>query len=1032
MLKIISWWVRNSKAANLLMFSIIIIGILNFFRVEKEVFPVITAPIISIKYGWPGASPKEIEDQILVRVEESLTDLDDIKKISSTARENLGSIQVEASSKTGVDKLVQDIKRKVDSIESIPDEVFPPIVSDESFRLPLVTLAIHGNTSEKELTRAAEKIRDELSLLAHVDIVEVQGSRKEEISIELSENAMRRYNVTFDQVANAVRKSSINTSLGSIKGENGTIQLTTRNLADTKKDFDKIIIRQTSDGGTLRISDIAKVVDGFEDQNLRASLNGELAILVQVLSTDNMNVVKTSESVYGWLPKAQENMKEGINLSLWSDTSDLYKDRMSLISKSAFGGLILVFIVLMMFLRPIVAFWCAVGILTAFAGTFIFLPSNDVSLNVISLFAFLLVIGIVVDDAIIVGENIHSENEKGREGADAAIMGAYLVSKPVFFAVITSMIAFLPWLFLSGWQVQFVRNISVIVLLALAFSLLEAFCILPSHLSKLKAETGESKLSKFQQKLAQSLVNFGKIKYMPILISSLKRRYLTISFFLSFLIVIFTFSGSSWISKSFLPNIEDDEILVSVKLPDGSPFERTLEVSKIIENAGLETEKYYQNKDNAIENTYINARGTSVRGYFNLFPPKDRNASATEIANILRDKIGDIPDAEGLDVSKDIGRNPTDADLLFNITSTKSEDLIPALNDFINNLRSYSATYDVRNSLNSSFTEIQISAKPNAEKLGLTLGEISRQLRQAYYGEEVQRLPRNGEDVKVMVHYPKKLRRSFESLSKFRIRTPDGREVPFLSVASIEQSPGVQKIERINGLISASVSTQIRGDFKTQILTELKEDYLPGWKKRFPNASWGLGGESEGEDEFFAEIRYLIIIAVFAMFAILSIAFRSYFLPIIILSALPFGFGGAVVGHIIFGKGLSMISYWGIGAACGVVVNDNLVLVDNINRLKSSGKHILECIVESGVTRFRPIVITSITTFVGLMPMMLEPSVQANFLKPAVISLSFGVALSSSVTLILVPCLYLIGDDIRSYISQIKETSKRQISKIST
>ena len=299
--------------------------------------------------------------------------------------------------------------------------------------------------------------------------------------------------------------------------------------------------------------------------------------------------------------------------------------------------------------------------------------------------------------------------------------------------------------------------------------------------------------------------------------------------------------------------------MVSVKLPDGSPFERTLEVSKIIENAGIETEKYYENKDNSIENTYINATGSSIRAYFNLYSPSDRKASATEIADILRDKIGDIPDAEGLDVSKDIGRNPTDADLNFNITATKSEDLIPALNDFINNLRSYSATYDVRNSLNSSFTEIQISVRPNAEKLGLTLGEISRQLRQAYYGEEVQRLPRNGEDVKVMVHYPKKLRRSLDSLSKFRIRTPDGREVPFLSVASIQQSPGVQKIERIDGLISASVSTQIRGDFKTQILTELKEDYLPGWKTRFPSASWRLGGESEGEDEFFAEIRYCLL-----------------------------------------------------------------------------------------------------------------------------------------------------------------------------
>ena len=501
MLKMISWWVRNSKAANLLMVSIIIMGVMTFFRIEKEVFPIITAPIVSVQYSWPGASPKEIEDQVIARAEESLSDLDGIKKIRSISRENFGTMYVEATLAANIDTLIQDVKRKVDAITSIPKDVYPPIVSDQSFRIPLITLAVHGNVSEKKLTRTAEKLRDELALVQHVDLVEVSGNRKEEISIELSENAMRRYNVSFDQVANAIRKSSINVSAGSIKGQNGTIQLTTRNLADTSKEFDKIIVRQTPDGGTLKVSDLAKVVDGFEDQNLRTSLNGELAVLVQVLSTDDMNVVKTSKSVNDWLPSIQENMPVGITLSLWADTSELYKGRMATISRSAFGGLFLVMLVLMTFLRPIVAFWCSVGILTSFAGTFIFLPTNDVSLNVISLFAFLLVIGIVVDDAIIIGENIHAEHEKGRRGADAAIMGAYLVSKPVFFAVMTTMIAFLPWLFLSGWQVQFVRNISIIVLFALTFSLIEAFFILPAHLSNLKPDKSTSRLSKFQKNL---------------------------------------------------------------------------------------------------------------------------------------------------------------------------------------------------------------------------------------------------------------------------------------------------------------------------------------------------------------------------------------------------------------------------------------------------------------------------------------------------------------------------------------------------
>ena len=415
-------------------------------------------------------------------------------------------------------------------------------------------------------------------------------------------------------------------------------------------------------------------------------------------------------------------------------------------------------------------------------------------------------------------------------------------------------------------------------------------------------------------------------------------------------------------------------------------------------------------------------------GYINLHDPAIREASTKEVANVFREYIGDIPDAESFTIGTQIGRNQSSADLEFNITSSNSEDLISASEEFMGKLRSYDAVYNVSTSLNSAATELQISLKPNAEKIGLTLGEISRQLRQAYYGEEVQRLPRDGDDVRVMVHYPKKLRRSIDSLTKFRIRTPDGREVPFMSVASVEQSPGITKIERIDSKKSATISAWALKGQQSKVLTDFKESFVPIWDKKYPDVSWRLSGERQGEDEFFAEIAFLALVAFLAMFALLSISFRSYFLPIIILSALPFGFCGAIIGHVIFGKGLSMISYWGIGAACGVVINDNLVLVDYINRVRKSGKHLLEAVVEAGVVRFRPIVITSITTFIGLMPIMLEPSVQANFLKPAVISLSCGVVLCAPVTLILVPCLMVVGADIVDVVSRVPNLLRKQFS----
>jgi len=1038
MYNLISWWARNPKAANLLMVGIIIVGVATFSRIEQEVFPKISPPIVSIHYTWPGASPKEVEDQILVRVEESIRDIEGIDKIRGFAQENFGGIYIEAFPEVELDYLIQEVKREVDAIVSIPYDVEPPVVDDASFQFPIIAINISGDVSEKLLAKTARDLRDELSLEPHIDVVEILGYRKEQISIELSETAMRRYSVNFDDVANAIKKSSINLSSGNIKSDTGTLQLSTRNLGNTLEDFNEIVILQTPDGGKIKIVDVATVIDGFDDKDSRdffIDVGTERTTQTKglmVMSSDNMNVVKTSKSARNWIDKIQDDLPEGVSLNLWTDQSNLYRDRMSLILRAAYGGLILVFIILMLFLRPKVAIWCSVGIGTAFTGALIFLPGMDISLNIISLFAFLLVIGIVVDDAVIVGENIHLEHERGRVGTDAAITGAYLVSKPVFFAVITTMIAFLPWLFLSGWQVQFVRNISFIVLFALAFSLIEAFFILPSHLANLKPYEAKTRFSKIQKKFADGIVNFGKTKYMPVLLSALRRRYTALACFFAILIIVFSISSSNWISRSFFPDVEDDEMQLQISLPSGSPFSRTEEIGKKVEEAGYQTIQHYKGIDNTITGMIITMEENTLLGYINLHEPSVRESSTKEVADVFREYIGDIPDAESFTIGTQIGRNQSSADLEFNITSSSSENLISSSEEFMDKLRSYDAVYNVSTSLNSAATELQISLKPNAEKIGLTLAEISRQLRQAYYGEEVQRLPRDGDDVRVMVHYPKKLRRSIDSLTKFRIRTPDGREVPFMSVASVIQSPGITKIERIDGKKSATISAWAQDGQQSKVLTDFKENFIPIWDKKYTDVSWQLSGERQGEDEFFAEIVFLSMVAFLAMFALLSISFRSYFLPLIILSALPFGFCGAIIGHIIFGKGLSMISYWGIGAACGVVINDNLVLVDYINRVRKSGKHLLEAVIEAGVVRFRPIIITSITTFVGLMPIMLEPSVQANFLKPAVISLSCGVVLCAPVTLILVPCLMVVGADIVDVVSKIPNFLRKQFSLSST
>ncbi len=1029
MKSIIKWWANNTVAANLLMLGIFLAGWAGFSQMEREMFPTVKFPGLQISVSWPGAAPQEVEEQIVTRIEESVSDLDNIEWVRSTSSESSGQVYILAETSVDFAQFMNDVKIRVDSISTFPGDIEPPRVQQWVNRDEFIRVAVHGELEERELKRLAESLRREVAALPAISIVQLFGVRDEEVSIEVSEESLRRYGLTFADVASAIRGSSINQSSGSVRTDVGEYQLRARNLADTEREFEDIIVRQTANGGTIRVGDVADVVDGFVDDEILATLNGEPAVLIQVMTTEIMDIVTASQSVRDWIEKRQETLPSGVELTLWTDNAEAFQGRMDTITSAAFQGLILVMLVLLLTLRPKVAFWVAVGIATAYAGAFIFLPAQGVSLNMLSTFAFLLVLGIVVDDAIVVGESIHTEShrEGSNGGARASVLGTQLVAKPVIFAVLTTVIAFLPWIFISGSTSEFTRHITWVVILALTFSLVESLLILPAHLSKMRPRKEMGPFGRFQKRIADSIISFADKRYRRVAAWSINRRYLVLSIFLSVLIVGFGLMSTGWVKSSFNPEIESDEIIINVVLPEGAPYSRALEILAQLQTAEKQLEEEVNTRTagegSLIENWYTRSRRDSVIAIVKLSPPEVRDMSAKDATLRLRELIGEIPDAKEVTVQYTLDNNDPGFEL--SIRHPNLDVLREATYELEDQLRTYDSLYDVRNNLEGATDEIRMTLLPGAEKMGLSLDDVSRQVRQAYFGEEVQRLPRGGQDVRVKVRYPKDSRQSIESLKDFRIRTADGRQVPMMSVVELEYAPGITRIQRWNGNRAARVSADLKDDVRDDIMQDLNENFFPQWEQNYPGIERGSIGQAEGEKRFMEEVTKLYMIAMFVMYMMLAIAFRSYSQPVLILVAMPFAFVGAVFGHGVLGESMAIFSYFGIAAAAGVVVNDNLVLVDYCNRLRAQGMAPLRAIVDAGVARFRPILLTTVTTIVGLIPLMLEKSIQAAFLKPIVIALAFGVGVAFFVTLLLVPSMYAIGTDLTAFRARNKARIKR-------
>ena len=990
---------------------------------DKEFFPQREVDTVAVSVSYPGAGPAEVEQQISKRIEEVIDRVDGIERMMSTSVEGFGTVTAEIAEGFETLSVLNEIKSQVDSITTFPAESERPQVAQRLWRSHVIRVSLAGDIGEPNLKELALSIKDELSALPDVQLVDVYGLRNYELGIEISESALQRYGLSFDDVALAVRAQSLNLPAGKLQGFDGDLLLQTRSQAFEGKDFDQIVVMRSRDGTRIRLSDVATVKDGFEERDVIRSFNNTAALAIDVSISTNPNITATSRAVRQYVEEIRPTLPKGVVIESWQDMNEGFEARAGTLIKNGVGGLILVFALLLLFLRPLLAMWVAVGISVAFLGSFWFLPATGTSINIISMFAFILILGIVVDDAIIVGESIYGQQANGKPGIEGAIDGARLVFKPVFFAVLTTMIVFGLFFRLPDDQPEPLHMASV-VLLALTFSLIECMLILPSHLAHMRPEVASEKpglkqLDQLRAFLSESLNEFVEFKFRPFLILCLKWRWLTLSlFFMIFLISAAIYAGG-WIERSFAPIVESDYLTSEVEMHEGTAFHRKQaimsqmlaaadELKAEMNSGGIE---YIGNIESATwdDSIYV---GIALENNENTPYPN------SYLVEKWRNYIGELDGIKEYALRSEIIN--MGKDLQLEVSASSLANLEAATQEAVAALEKYADIENVRSSLDNPRPEIVLSLKPEAQTLNFSEAELAKQVRQAFYGEEVQRIPRQREDVKVMVRYPREQRASLDSVVNMKLRTQDGRELPFEAVANIDYKPGYTKIERIDRRKAARLTADFAaGAQGFKVVEQLYAKEFVELKKRYPDVKIELKGEQDNAQEFEKAIQALLVTTLILVFAVMAIVFHSYWQPFLIVTAIPFGLVGAVFGHMIIGREISMFSLMGILACAGVVVNDNLVLIDRINRYRDEGQDLWNAIVNGATDRFRAIILTSLTTFVGLLPIMLEDSVDAQFLTPMVISLAFGVLFATFVTLLFTPALYLGGESVRRRLSSV-------------
>ena len=1014
-----------------------------------EVFPDITIPIINVSVIYPGASPEDIEESICVKVEEQVQGINGLKRITSSSNEGYGSINIEIENGYDIDEVKDEVKAQVDAITSFPDDAEKATIKSFDGQPEVITIAVHGNVDEVSLLNIAEKIRDEVSELPNITQTRL-GKKPREISIEVSEKTLQKYGISFDYIASKIRTSSMDVPGGAIETYDGEILIRSKGQAYTGDEFGIIPVLSLPDGSTVLLRDIAEIDDGFQDVEYDIKFNSEPALLIRVYRTGEQNALDIAEEVHKYIKKKNPLMPPGVSLTTMKDESVILKGRIELLTENAYLGLTLVLIVLALFLKPKLAAWVSLGIPISFMGGFWLLPLFDVSINMISLFTFILVLGIVVDDAIVVGENIHIHLKRGLSGVDAALEGAYQVAKPVIFAVLTTMVTFSPMILVEGATGKIWKIIPVVTIVVLLFSLIESLTILPAHLAHMKLDENkkENKFlawwSKIQLSIHNWLQRFIKNRYIPVLELALRNRGNTVAIAISIFILTVGLVASGFIRFNFFPPLEADIVIAGVEYPEGTPVSLTKSGLEQVEKSAYKLKDslevlYPNNKvfinmvstagDQPIKTQSARGPGNLDASFFGshlaecvieLAPGEERSISTVDISRIWRELTGPIPGVKQVTFDSDLFT--TGAPIEIQLSSVNRDDLKAVTTILKDKLQTYAGVFDIKDSFSAGKDEIKLNLRPEAQNYGITMASLARQVRQAFYGDEVQRVQRGRDEVKVFLRYPKEERVSLNNLEQMMVRVGNNIEVPLGQVAEGELSSGYSTITRTDRKRSISVTADV--DLSeanaNEILAKFELEHILPILRDYPSVNYSFEGEQREQRDTLGSLFKNFALALFVVYVLLAVPFKSYLQPLIIMSAIPFGFTGAVIGHIIMGMNLAVLSIIGIVALSGVVVNDSLVMVDFINRYRrEDGKTSLEAALAAGPRRFRPILLTSITTFVGLFPLLIEKSVQAQFLVPMAISLAYGVLFATLITLILVPTSYLIIEDIKKFFSGI-------------
>jgi len=1022
---IIDWFARNAVAANLLMLILLLGGLYSVFTIKKESQPPIETNFITVTMPFLGSSPEDVEEGILVKIEESIQDIEGIQEIMSTGRRGSGTVQIEVRAGYDVPEVMNEIKNRVDAISTFPDNTEKPIVSRTRFQQQVNLVSVYGDVDERTLKEYAKQIRNEIVTLPGITRAELLGSRPYEISIEVSEFTLEQYGMSLSEVAQAVRRGSLDLPAGSIRSDAGDIQVRTKGQAYTGLDFENILVRTNADGSRVLLKDVANIRDDFEETGRFSEFNGKPAFSIQVLSVGDQNELEISKTVRDYVASKQASIPSGVSLAAWADVTYYLKGRLDMMIKNLVIGALLVFLSLALFLRLKLAFWVMVGLPVAFLGTFFLMPLFGITVNLISLFGFILVLGIIVDDAIVIGESAYTNMRAKGHSIDNILEGVHQVAMPATFGVLTTMAAFIPILMIGGIMGKFFASIGWVVTLCLVFSLIESKLILPAHLAHMKVkiygEDTPNKFVRFQRFFSEGLHIFVDKYYTPLLSRCLKRRYLTLSVFISMLILSIGLLVGGVLRSVFFPDIMADFLKVDILMNEGTPAARTHEAIQRVQDGlwqlDAEVSKEQGVESGAVVSSVLSFAQGETSGQIITELAKDDNAviSGAEVLRRWREIVGELPGVKQLGFSAATGPGGGAA-ISIQLIGANIEQVGRASQELTRRMKSYEGLYDIRNTFERGRPEIKLNVKPEAEALGVTLQDLASQVRAGFYGTEVQRIQRGQDEVKVMVRFPQEERDSVGYLDNMKILTPAGGRVPFHSVAEVEltESPAfIRRFDRERAIrVSAEVDKEKYEPKKIQ--DDIMNKELPQVLAHFPGVRSKLSGASQQQVEIQQDLVRGGLLAIFLIYALMAIPLKSYAQPLIIMSVIPFGTIGALIGHLILGIPVSMTSYFGIIALSGVVVNDSLILVDFINRASATGVPLEQAVKDATRTRFRAILLTSLTTFLGLVPIaVFETSLQAQLVVPMAASLAFGILFATVITLFLIPTLYLILDDFK-------------------